>query len=69
MTADLGFRLVFVSVVWLIGLASMAGYVIIAVTMETPSFRGVMVLVVGSVMTVATLIFFSIVFFVRRKTT
>ena len=69
MTADTGYRLVFVSVIWLIGLASMAGYVIIVVTMINPTFRSVSVVVVGSVMTMATLIFLTIVFFVRRKAT
>ena len=69
MTADTGFRLVFVGVIWLIGLASMAGYVIISATMINPTFRSVAVVVVGSVMTMATLIFLTIVFFVRRKTT
>ena len=69
MTADTFFRLLVVGVVWLIGLASMAGYVIIGATMETPSFRAVFVLVFGSVMTMAMLIFLTIVFFVRRQAT
>ena len=69
MTADKSFRLLFVGVVWLMGLACMVGYGIIGATMETPSFRAVSVLVVGIVMTMATLIFFTIVFFVRRKAT
>ena len=69
MTAGTGYRLVFVGLIWLIGLASMAGYVIIVVTMINPTFKSVAVVVVGSVMTMATLIFLTIVFFVRRKTT
>ena len=69
MTADTGYRLVFVSVVWLIGLASMVGYVIIGVTMINPTFKSVFVVVFGSLMTMAALIFLTIVFFVRRKTT
>ena len=69
MTADTAYRLVFVSVIWLIGLASMAGYVIISATMINPTFKSVAVVVVGSVMTMATLIFLTIVFFVRRKKT
>ena len=69
MTADTGFRLLLVSIVWLFGLACMVGYGIIGATMETPTFRAVFVLVFGSVMTMATLIFFTIVFFTRRKAT
>ena len=67
MTADTGFRLLFVSVLWLFGLACMVGYGIIGATMETPTFKAVSVLVFGSVMTMSTLIFFTIVFFSRRK--
>jgi len=63
------FRLLVVGVVWLIGLASMAGYVIIGATMEAPAFRAVFVLVFVSVMTMAMLIFLTIVFFVRRQAT
>ena len=69
MTADTGYRLVFVGLIWLTGLASMAGYVIIGVTMINPTFKSVFVIVFGSVMTMATLIFLTIVFFGRRKTT
>ena len=69
MTADTGYRLVFMSIIWLIGLASLAGYVIISTTMINPTFKSVAVVVFGSVMTIAALIFFTIVFFVRRKTT
>ena len=69
MTADTAYRLVFVSVIWLVGLASLAGYVIISATMINPTFKSVAVVVFGSVMTIAALIFFTIVFFVRRKTT
>ena len=69
MTADTAFRLVFVGVVWLIGLASIAGYVIISVTMINPTFKSVAVVAVGSVMTVATLVFLTVVFFSRRKAT
>ena len=68
MTADTAYRLVFVSVIWLIGLASMAGYVIISATMINPTFKSVAVVAFGSVMTMATLIFLTVVFFVRRKT-
>ena len=69
MTADTGFRLLFMSMIWLFGLACMVGYVIIGATMQTPTFRAVLVLAFGSVMTIATVIFFTIVFFVRRKAT
>ena len=69
MTADTGFRLLFVSIGWFFGLACMVGYGIIAASMETPTFRAVFVLVFGSMMTMATLIFFTLVFFVRRKAT
>ena len=69
MTADTAYRLVFVSVIWLVGLASLAGYVIISATMINPTFKSVAVVVFGSVMTIATLVFLTIVFFVRRKTT
>ena len=67
MTADTGFRLLIMSTVWLIGLACMVGYGIIVATMEAPTFKAVSVLVVGSVMTIATVIFLTIVFFVKRK--
>ena len=69
MTANTGYRLVFMSIIWLIGLASLAGYVIISATMINPTFKSVAVVVFGSVMTIAALIFFTIVFFVKRKTT
>ncbi|MCH8307993.1 MAG: hypothetical protein IH930_07615 [Proteobacteria bacterium] len=69
MTANTGYRLVFVGLILLIGLASLAGYVIISATMINPTFKSVAVVVFGSVMTIAALIFFTIVFFVRRKTT
>ncbi len=69
MTADTAYRLVFVSVIWLVGLASLAGYVIISATMINPTFKSVAVVAVGSVMTVATLVFLTVVFFSRRKTT
>ena len=69
MTSDKGYRLLFVGIFWLMGLACMAGYVIIGATMETPTFRAVFVLAFGSVMTMATLIFLTVVFLVRRKAT
>ena len=69
MTADKGYRLLFVGIIWLFGLACMVGYGIIGATMEPPTFRAVFVLVFGSVMTMATLIFLTVVFFVRRKAT
>ncbi len=69
MTADKGYRLLFVSIMWLFGLACMAGYGIIGATMDNPTFRAVFTLVFGIVMTMATLIFLTVVFFVRRKAT
>ena len=69
MTADKTYRLLAVSIIWLIGLACMAGYGIIAATMDNPTFRTVFIIVFGGVMTLAMLIFMTVVFLVKRKAT
>ena len=69
MTADKTYRLLVVSTIWLIGLASMAGYGIIAATMDNPTFKSVFVIVFGVVMTLALVVFMTVVFLVKRKAT
>ena len=66
-TADKIYRLLAVSIIWLIGLASMARFGIVGATMDDASFMKVFPLVFGGVMTLAMLVFMTVVFLVRRR--
>ena len=54
-------------VIWLVGLASMARFGYVGATMDTATFKTVAPVVFGSVMTMAMLVFMTVVFLVRRR--